>query len=179
MMMISGLLSSTSTYPWKNGMKKTRSGQIWKTNHQTLFSEGFEDTLEQKLLNDKTDFMVSVLLIIVAPSLTCLSNIIVVPEPNHKQPTTIEETKQLKMTLLVCMGTTLHGISSVLKKIVAQLIPAVRKRSNSEAMKIVNRSLNRRSDSDSGEWPSFIVNDRKGRIGSNPRGAVQISLLEG
>ncbi|KAK2942617.1 hypothetical protein BLNAU_22468 [Blattamonas nauphoetae] len=61
-------------------------------------------------------------------SLTCLSNIIVVPEPNHKQPTTIEETKQLKMTLLVCMGTTLHGISSVLKKIVAQLIPAVRKR---------------------------------------------------
>ncbi|KAK2961662.1 hypothetical protein BLNAU_3460 [Blattamonas nauphoetae] len=49
---------------------------------------------------------------------------------------------------------------------------------SSEAKMRLNRSLKHRSDVDSGQCPSWTDNEWKGMIGSNPQGAVQMTLLE-
>ncbi|KAK2944258.1 hypothetical protein BLNAU_20821 [Blattamonas nauphoetae] len=51
--------------------------------------------------------------------------------------------------------------------------------SHSEANRIVIRSIKHLSDADSGQYPSLTINDRKARIGSNPRGDVKMTLFEG
>ncbi|KAK2957896.1 hypothetical protein BLNAU_7072 [Blattamonas nauphoetae] len=50
--------------------------------------------------------------------------------------------------------------------------------SHSEANRIVIRSIKHLSDADSGQYPSLTINDRKARIGSNPRGDVKMTLLK-
>ncbi|KAK2963082.1 hypothetical protein BLNAU_2105 [Blattamonas nauphoetae] len=99
---------------------------------QTLFSEGFEDTLEQKLLNDKNG----------------LYGFRLVADHNRRNQTTQDDSAGLhgdnSAWHLVCAEENCGAADSCRSKT----------RSHSEAMKIVNRSLNRRSDSDSGEWPN-------------------------
>ncbi|KAK2939900.1 hypothetical protein BLNAU_25194 [Blattamonas nauphoetae] len=102
---------------WKNyGPEVVQCGQRMM---QALFSEGFEDTRTEAAERQERTLC----------SLSLLSNIIIVTGTEPQTP--IRNLRsQLKMTLLVCMGTTLHGIIVCAEEIVAQLIPAVRKRAH-------------------------------------------------
>ncbi|KAK2955455.1 hypothetical protein BLNAU_9502 [Blattamonas nauphoetae] len=70
--------------------------QYGKRMMQALFSEGFENTLEQILIHETSEYS--------GFRLSVVSFL----EPRHKQPSKISESKQLQTTLLVIIGLSLQ-----------------------------------------------------------------------